>query len=85
MPQPIQKSSASKPERRIFLPLPGNEALAERGFGKPLAVAVHALYDEGTAARLAEATAGVATSDTVPHPSNAFSVAELLADAIAAR
>lgn len=54
-------------------------ALAERGFAKPWAIAVHALYDDAAAMKLTHATAGVATTDTVPHPSNAMSTAPLLA------
>jgi len=53
------------------------------GWGRPVAVAVHALLDAAALDMLHRAgVARFASCDTVPHPSNAISVAELLAEGI---
>ena len=57
--------------------------LRAAGFGRPACLAVHALFGEGAAARLAKVASQVATTDTVPHPSNRFAIAPLLASAVA--
>lgn len=55
--------------------------LTALGFAKPVCVVVHALCSAEAEARLRAATDGFVSTDTVPHPSNAISVAQLLADA----
>ena len=52
-----------------------------RGFAKPYCLAVHALFAEDSYAELRQLSAGVVTTDAIPHPSNGISVAQLLADA----
>ena len=53
------------------------------GWGRPVAVAVHALLDAAALDMLHRAgVARFASCDTVPHPSNAIPVAELLAEGI---
>lgn len=53
------------------------------GWGRPVALAVHALLDAAALDMLHRAgVARFASCDTVPHPSNAIPVAELLAEGI---
>ena len=47
-------------------------------FGKPFCMAVHAIYAEDSYAQLLELSKGVASTDTVPHVSNAVSAIALL-------
>lgn len=58
-------------------------SLMEAGFVRPYCLAVHALFDPQSGARLAAASKAVLTTDTVAHPSNAFEVAPLIAAAVA--
>lgn len=58
------------------------EKLAAAGFSKPACVVVHALCGEAGEARIRAAMDGFVSTDTVPHPSNAISVAKLIADAL---
>lgn len=53
--------------------------LRNQGFVKPHCVVVHALLGDEDYARLLSEVAGLVSTDTAPHPSNAISVAELLA------
>jgi len=55
------------------------EGLSERGFAKPVCVIVHALLDEPAFADLQRVCVRVISTDSVPHASNAVSVAPLLA------
>lgn len=55
--------------------------LTAAGFSKPSCVVVHALCSGEAETRLRAATAGFVSTDTVPHPSNAISVAQLIAEA----
>lgn len=55
------------------------EGLASRGFAKPIGAVVHALLDDLAFADLRRACTRLVSTDTVPHPSNAVSVASLLA------
>ena len=57
--------------------------LRAAGFAPPACLAVHALFGEGAAARLAKVASQIATTDTVSHPSNRFAIAPLLASAMA--
>jgi ribose-phosphate pyrophosphokinase len=57
-------------------------ALAEAGFPRPACLAVHALFDEGAASRLREVVSDIATTDTVEHPTNRFTVASLIAGSL---
>jgi ribose-phosphate pyrophosphokinase len=54
------------------------EGLAARGFAKPVCALVHALFDAQTHAKLRRAYARIVSTDTVPHPTNAVGVAQLL-------
>ncbi len=58
--------------------------LAAAGFAAPVCIGVHGLFADGSDRLLQEAGAHVVTSDTVPHPTNALSVAPLLAEAVRA-
>lgn len=58
--------------------------LKARGLAKPYCLAVHALFAEESYVQLQEITERVVSTDTVPHPSNAVSVVELLAPAVPA-
>ena len=57
-------------------------ALVRAGFTAPWCVAVHGIFADGAYARLnASGVAGVVTSNTIAHPSNAIDVHDLLAAA----
>jgi ribose-phosphate pyrophosphokinase len=58
--------------------------LRERGFAAPWCVAVHAVF-AGDARRELEAAGcrAIATTDTIPHPTNAIATAPLVAEAVA--
>jgi ribose-phosphate pyrophosphokinase len=59
------------------------QLLREADWGRPVAVAVHALLDASALDLLHRAgIARFASCDTVPHPSNAISMAGLLAEAL---
>ena len=58
--------------------------LQARGLPKPYCLAVHALFAEESYVQLQGITERVVSTDTVPHPSNAVSVVELLAPAVTA-
>jgi ribose-phosphate pyrophosphokinase len=53
--------------------------LSARDFAKPYCLAVHALFAEDSYQRLLDCAEQVVTADTVPHASNAISVAPLIA------
>lgn len=53
--------------------------VSAQGLSPPFCLAVHALFAEGAYAELERNAARVITTNTVPHPSNAISVAQLLA------
>ena len=53
--------------------------LAARGMGKPVCLAVHALFADDSYAELLTLSERVVSTDTIPHASNAVSVAELIA------
>ena len=52
--------------------------LGERGFARPYCLAVHALFADDSYERLLDCSERVITTDTVPHASNAISVAPLI-------
>ena len=55
----------------------------ESGMGRPVVVAVHAVFAEGSAAGFKDTgIAPVVTCDTVPHPTNRIDCAALLAEAV---
>ena len=56
--------------------------LRDEGFARPFCLAVHALLGAEDSERLGEAAAGLATTDSVPHPSNRLALAPLLAEAV---
>jgi len=55
------------------------EQLAIAGFGKPVCIAVHALFSGDAYGRLSRLAARVVSTDTVPHRSNTISVVDLVA------
>ncbi|WP_445504389.1 ribose-phosphate pyrophosphokinase [Microvirga sp. G4-2] len=54
--------------------------LKEQGLAAPVCVAVHAIFADGVYAALQDVAALVATTNAVPHQSNAIDVAPLLAN-----
>jgi ribose-phosphate pyrophosphokinase len=58
--------------------------LLAQGFAAPVCVAVHPLFADDAYAELSALASRVVSTDTVPHPSNAISVAGLLAEALGA-
>jgi ribose-phosphate pyrophosphokinase len=56
--------------------------LQERGFPRPICVAVHGLFAEHSDQLLANAGAQVVTSNSVPHPSNRIDLSTRLAAAV---
>jgi ribose-phosphate pyrophosphokinase len=54
-------------------------ALRTQGFGAPWCLTVHALFDAEVDASLRIVMAGIVSTDTIPHASNAISMAALLA------
>jgi ribose-phosphate pyrophosphokinase len=56
--------------------------LTAAGYAAPVCIGVHGLFADDSDRLLAQAGARVVTSDTVPHPTNAISVAALLGDAV---
>jgi ribose-phosphate pyrophosphokinase len=60
-----------------------SQVLRGAGWGRPLAVVVHALVDPAGMELLHQAgIARIASCDTVPHPTNAIAVGALLAEAL---
>ena len=59
------------------------DRLREQGLGRPVLVAVHALFLEATYRELQERAAAVVSADSVIHPSNAIDLSAILADAVA--
>lgn len=53
--------------------------LMQRGMVKPHCVAIHAVFAPGAFDHLAQLAESVVTTDTIPHPSNAISVVDMLA------
>jgi len=58
------------------------DGLAARGFAKPICVVVHPLFADGSFEALSRVAERVVSTDTTRHPSNAISVATLLADSL---
>ena len=58
------------------------QGLLQQGLAPPVCVAVHALFAEEAFVRLSAVASQVVSTDTVPHQSNAISVAELIASAL---
>lgn len=56
--------------------------LENAGFAKPVCVVTHALFAEDAHAALSGVTAAIVSSDTVPHTTNAISVAQELGFAV---
>lgn len=59
------------------------DLLAALGLGRPVCAVVHALFAGDAFARLQKVAARVVSCDSVPHPSNAISLAPLVAKALA--
>lgn len=60
--------------------------LRELGLPPPVCIVTHGIFAEGAQARIeAAGAARIVSTDTVPHATNAISIAPLLAEAIAAR
>jgi ribose-phosphate pyrophosphokinase len=59
------------------------DLLAALGLGRPVCAVVHALFAGDAFARLQKVAARVVSCDSVPHPSNAISLAPLVAQALA--
>ena len=57
-------------------------ALQAQGFPPPICVVVHAIFGEDAFARVTQAASRVVSTDTIPHATNAISVAPLIADAL---
>ncbi|MBN8606075.1 MAG: ribose-phosphate diphosphokinase [Caulobacterales bacterium] len=62
--------------------LQASRLLIAAGMAKPYCVAIHAVFSPGAFENLAQLTERVVTTDTIPHPSNAISVADTLAKSI---
>jgi ribose-phosphate pyrophosphokinase len=58
------------------------KGLAARGFDRPVCLTVHAVFAEDAFDRLSEVAKQIVSTDTIQHPSNAISIAPLLAQAI---
>jgi ribose-phosphate pyrophosphokinase len=58
--------------------------LRTAGFDAPVCIAVHALFDRTTSAKLEGVGRALITSDTIPNPYSLFRVAPLIADELAA-
>jgi ribose-phosphate pyrophosphokinase len=56
--------------------------LLEAGFPAPVCLAVHALFGDEAAVRLAKVSSEVLTTDTIVHRTNRFAVAPLIAEAL---
>ena len=56
--------------------------LAAQGLGRPVCVVVHPLFADGAWEALAPLFSRIASTDSVPHPSNCIALAPLLADAL---
>lgn len=56
--------------------------LSAAGFAPPVCVAVHPLFAEGALGTLSAAVARVVSTDSVPHGTNAITLAPLIADAL---
>lgn len=52
--------------------------LIARGMRRPYCIAVHALFDESVAAELSNLSERLLTTDTIPNPDSAFSIAPLV-------
>lgn len=59
------------------------QLLAARGLARPVCAVVHPLFAGDAFARLQQVAARVVSCDSLPHPSNAISLAPLLAEALA--
>ena len=58
--------------------------IGKRAAAPPVCIAVHGLFADRCDALLAQAGARVVTSNSIPHETNGFDVAQLLADAVRA-
>ena len=58
------------------------DGLTTRGFAKPICAVVHALFAEDSFKALSTVAGRVVSTDTVPHETNAISVAALLAQSL---
>jgi ribose-phosphate pyrophosphokinase len=58
------------------------QLLVDRGWPAPVCIAVHGLFADDSDQLLARLGARVVTSNTVPHPTNAIDVGNLLAEAV---
>ena len=58
------------------------QGIAARGLAAPVCAVVHALFAEDSFARLSAISQRIVSTDTVTHPTNAISLAPLLADAL---
>lgn len=58
------------------------QGLVQRGFAPPVCIVVHPLFAEDAFDRLREVSTRVVSTDTVLHPTNAISVAALLASRV---
>lgn len=56
--------------------------LAVLGLRKAVCIGVHAAFDDAVASRLAEASACVVTSNSIPHATNAIDISGLLAESV---
>lgn len=56
--------------------------LAARGMAKPFCLAIHAIFAPGAFDSFAQLSERVVTTDTIAHPSNSITVADMLADLI---
>jgi ribose-phosphate pyrophosphokinase len=54
--------------------------LREQGMPRPFCVVVHALFARGSFAALRDVSERVVSTDTIPHASNAISVATVLVE-----
>lgn len=59
--------------------------IVDQGFAPPICLAVHAIFAEGAQTALDAVGCRVVTTDAIPHPSNAISLAPLLAAALQER
>lgn len=57
-------------------------ALDAAGLRRPACLAVHALFSDASAARIAEATTSVISTNSVPHATNGVTIAPLIARAL---
>lgn len=59
--------------------------LTQEGFAKPVCLVVHGVFADDSYSKLAPLATRIVSTDAVPHPSNAISVAPLVAQALSGR